>query len=108
MQAYWTGVKRTLSSANASNRVAKRLSLGVAAQFREALRTIGMTQLELARRIDAKPASVCRDLNGGLDRAKLERIQLLAEAIEHDVVVMLRARPKAQRRSNCKVRDSAQ
>jgi transcriptional regulator with XRE-family HTH domain len=44
---------------------------------------------ELARRINAKPPQISRDLHGGLRRATLGRLALIAHALDYDFVPAL-------------------
>jgi hypothetical protein len=66
-------------------------------QFADALQLESVSASELARRVDAKRAGISRDLHGGLSRAKLPRIAELAEALDHDVVVLLAPRNPKRR-----------
>ena len=44
---------------------------------------------ELARRLNAKPPQISRDLHGGLRRATLGRLSLIAAALDYDFVPAL-------------------
>lgn len=82
--------KRSLrNSATAHNGVSPAK---VPAEFRRALRASGVSQVELAERVGVTPAAISRDLKHGLQKAQLDRLQRLANAIAYDVVVLLRPR----------------
>jgi hypothetical protein len=67
-------------------------------QMLDAMDRSKVTAAELARRVSRQPSAISRDLNGGLSRAKLGRIEELAEAIDHDFVVLVLPRNRAERR----------
>jgi transcriptional regulator with XRE-family HTH domain len=43
-----------------------------------------VTAAELARRLNAKPPQISRDLRGGLSKATLSRLSMIAEALGYD------------------------
>lgn len=53
---------------------------------------------EFARRINRKPASISRDLAGGLSSAKLGRVREMANAAGYDVVAVLVPQDPVERR----------
>jgi len=54
---------------------------------------------ELARRLDAKPPQISRDLHGGLRKATLTRLVMIAEALGYDFVPALVPRNKPAQRN---------
>ena len=54
---------------------------------------------ELARRIDAKPPQISRDLHGGLRKASLARLVMIAEALDCDFVPALVPRNEPAQRA---------
>jgi hypothetical protein len=67
-------------------------------QFLDAMQREQITATELARRIKRKPASISRDLAGGLSSAKLGRVREMANAVGYDVVALLVPQDPAERR----------
>ena len=57
-----------------------------------------VTAAELARRMNAKPPQISRDLHGGLSRATLSRLVMIAEALGYDFVPAFVPRTKDRRR----------
>ena len=57
-----------------------------------------MSAAELARRINAKPPQVSRDLHGGLRRATLARLAIIAEALGYEFVPALVPRKQTNKR----------
>ncbi len=79
---------------------ARREELRLEQQFLDAMHAQHITGAELARRTKAKPASISRDLAGGLSAAKLGRVRRLADAIGCDVITLLVPRdPNARKRA---------
>jgi hypothetical protein len=66
-------------------------------QFLDAMLTQNITGAELARRTKSKPASISRDLSGGLSSAKLGRVRQMADAVGCDVVTLLLPRDPYER-----------
>jgi len=66
-------------------------------QFLDAMRLKHVTAAELARRTKRKPASISRDLAGGLSTAKLGRVREMANAFGYDIVAVLVPRDPAER-----------
>jgi transcriptional regulator with XRE-family HTH domain len=59
-----------------------------------------VTAAELARRLNAKPPQISRDLHGGLSKATVSRLSMIAEALGYDFFPALVPRadePKRQR-----------
>jgi hypothetical protein len=67
-------------------------------QFLDAMRLKQVTAAELARRMKRKPASISRDLAGGLSTAKLGRVREMANAVGYDIVAVLVPRDPVERR----------
>jgi hypothetical protein len=67
-------------------------------QFIEAMQAQNITGAELARRTKSRPASISRDLTGGLSSAKLGRVRQMAAAVGYDVVTVLIPRDPNERR----------
>jgi hypothetical protein len=67
-------------------------------QFLDAMQTQHITGAELARRTKSKPASISRDLAGGLSSAKLGRVREMADAVGYDVVTLLVPRDPHERK----------
>ena len=79
---------------------ARREELRLEQQFLDAMQAQQITGAELARRTKTKPASVSRDLAGGLSSAKLGRVRKMADAVGCDVITLLVPRePRARRRA---------
>ncbi len=57
-----------------------------------------VTAAELARRMNAKPPQISRDLHGGLSRATLSRLVMIAEALGYDFMPAFVPRTKDRRR----------
>lgn len=57
--------------------------------LRQIMARENITAAELARRVDAKPPQISRDLRGGLSKATLSRITELVRALGYDFVPML-------------------
>jgi hypothetical protein len=67
-------------------------------QFLDAMHAQHITGAELARRTKSKPASISRDLAGGLSSAKLGRVRQMADAVGCDVITLLVPRDPNERR----------
>lgn len=67
-------------------------------QFIDAMQAQHITGAELARRTKSKPASISRDLAGGLSSAKLGRLRAMADAVGYDVVTLLVPRDPTERK----------
>ncbi|MGC8486391.1 MAG: hypothetical protein ACP5O6_12290 [Candidatus Baltobacteraceae bacterium] len=79
---------------------ARREELRLEQQFLDAMQAQDITGAELARRTKAKPASISRDLAGGLSSAKLGRVRKMADAVGCDVITLLVPRePRARKRA---------
>lgn len=69
-------------------------------QVVDAMQRQHVTAAELARRLSCQPSAISRDLKGGLSKAKLGRLEELANAIEHDFIAFVIPRdPVARRRT---------
>lgn len=58
-----------------------------------------VTAAELARRINVKPPQVSRDLRGGLSKATIGRLSMIAEALGYDFVPAFIPRTDNENRS---------
>ncbi|MHB8357634.1 MAG: hypothetical protein ACYDDQ_13195 [Vulcanimicrobiaceae bacterium] len=67
-------------------------------QFLDAMQAQHITGAELAQRTKSKPASISRDLGGGLSSAKLGRVRQMADAVGYDVITLLVPRDPAARK----------
>ncbi len=67
-------------------------------QVIDAMQRQHVTAAELSRRLSCPPSAISRDLNGGLSKAKIGRVEELANAIEHDFVALVIPRDPAARR----------
>ncbi|MGA8384488.1 MAG: hypothetical protein WB526_07635 [Candidatus Cybelea sp.] len=67
-------------------------------QFIDAMEQQHISAAELARRVNRKPASISRDLSGGLSTAKLGRVREMADAVGYDVVALLVPRDPVERK----------
>lgn len=67
-------------------------------QFIDAMQAQHITGAELARRTKSKPASISRDLAGGLSSAKLGRVREMADAVGCDVITILVPRDPIERK----------
>ena len=76
----------------------ERAALLLEIQFEQELRRRGQSAAQLARTIGAARSSVSRDLAGGLSRAKLERVEAMADALECDLYNVVLPRDRAARR----------
>jgi transcriptional regulator with XRE-family HTH domain len=95
-----TLVERTMRDPVRAARIERRTK---AADIEQMVQTImasrQVTAAELARRINAKPPQISRDLHGGLRRATLGRLAIIAEALGYEFVPVLVPRDdSAQRR----------
>lgn len=84
-------------------RAARIEQLTKAADIEQLVQTImesqHITAAELARRINAKPPQVSRDLHGGLRRATLARLAIIAEALGYEFVPALVPRKSSAKRN---------
>jgi len=73
-----------------SRRIDEHLAeLRLEQQFLEAMERQHMVAAELARRVKRQPASISRDLAGGLSAAKLGRVREMAAAVDCEVLTLL-------------------
>lgn len=56
---------------------------------RDIMELESITAAELARRVKAKPPQISRDLEGGLRKASLSRVNQIAQALGYDFVPLL-------------------
>ncbi|HTD36137.1 MAG TPA: hypothetical protein VK669_01390 [Candidatus Limnocylindrales bacterium] len=75
-----------------------RQDLRLEQQVIDAMQRQHVTAAELARRVSCQPSAISRDLKGGLSKAKLGRVEQLANAIEHDFIAFVIPRDPAERR----------
>jgi transcriptional regulator with XRE-family HTH domain len=94
-----TLVERTKSDPAEAARIDALVS---AISVEHAVRTImeaqKVTAAELARRMNAKPPQISRDLHGGLSNATLGRLASIAEALGYDFVPAFVPRSDGSRR----------
>jgi hypothetical protein len=82
-----------------AHRIDARLEeLRLEQQFLDAMQAQRVTGAELARRTKTKPASISRDLAGGLTAAKLGRVRQMADALGCDVITLLVPRDPKERK----------
>ena len=95
---------RLRADANMARRIDAHLEeLRLEQQFIDAMQAQHISGAELARRTKSKPASISRDLAGGLSSAKLGRVRQMADAVECDVVTLLVPRnPEEKKRAIAK------
>jgi len=91
-----TACVRTRRGPPASTAIWK--SCGWKQQFIDAMEQQHISAAELARRVNRKPASISRDLSGGLSTAKLGRVREMADAVGYDVVALLVPRDPVERK----------
>lgn len=75
-----------------------RHDLRLEQQVVDAMQRQHVTAAELARRLSCQPSAISRDLKGGLSKAKIGRVEELANAIQHDFIGLLIPREPAARR----------
>ena len=91
--------QRLRADAEMARRIDARLEeLRLEQQFLDAMQAQHITGAELARRTKAKPASISRDLAGGLSSAKLGRVRRMADAVGCDVITLLIPREPGERK----------
>jgi transcriptional regulator with XRE-family HTH domain len=82
-----------------AQRIDKKLAhLRLEQQMIDAMEQEHVTAAELARRISRQPSAISRDLNGGLSKAKIGRVEEMAEALGYDFVGLLLPRDREARR----------
>jgi len=91
--------ERLRSDENMARRIDAHLEeLRLEQQFLDAMQAQHISGAELARRTKSKPASISRDLAGGLSSAKLGRVREMADAVGYDVVTLLVPRDPHERK----------
>lgn len=82
-----------------SRRIDKHLAhLRLEQQMIDAMQRQHVTAAELARRVSRQPSAISRDLKGGLSKAKIGRVEELAEAVGYDFVPLVLPRDRKERR----------
>jgi predicted transcriptional regulator len=82
-----------------ARRIDKHLAhLRLEQQMIDAMQHQHVTAAELARRVSRQPSAISRDLNGGLSKAKIGRIEEMAEAVGYDFVPLVLPRDREERR----------
>jgi predicted transcriptional regulator len=82
-----------------AQRIDKKMAhLRLEQQMIDAMEQEHVTAAELARRISRQPSAISRDLNGGLSKAKIGRVEEMAEAVGYDFVGLLLPRDREARR----------
>jgi transcriptional regulator with XRE-family HTH domain len=82
-----------------AHRIDKQMAhLRLEQQMVDAMERENVTAAELARRISRQPSAISRDLNGALSKAKIGRVEEMAEAVGYDFVGLLLPRDREQRR----------
>jgi hypothetical protein len=85
-----TLVDRTKRDPQRAARIQQLVDSAAVEQIVEAIMAAShVTAADLARRLNAKAPQVSRDLHGGLRRATLTRLGLIAKALDHDFVPVL-------------------
>jgi transcriptional regulator with XRE-family HTH domain len=85
-----TLVDRTKRDPRRAARIKQLVDSAAVEQIVEAIMAAShVTAADLARRLNAKAPQVSRDLHGGLRRATLTRLGLIAKALDHDFVPVL-------------------
>ena len=67
-------------------------------QISRAMTEQGVNATQLAARLHADKGMISRDLQGGLSRANYQRIVLMAQALDHDVVTLVLPRSRTKRK----------
>lgn len=82
-----------------AQRIDKQLThLRLEQQMIDAMEREHVTAAELARRISCQPSAISRDLKGGLSKAKIGRVEEMAEAVGYDFVGLVLPRDREERR----------
>ncbi len=82
-----------------AQRIDKQLAhLRLEQQMADAMQRQHVSAAELARRVARQPSAISRDLKGGLSKAKIGRVEDMAEAVDHDFVALVLPRDPKERR----------
>jgi len=82
-----------------AQRIDKQLAhLRLEQQMADAMQRQHVSAAELARRVSRQPSAISRDLKGGLSKAKIGRVEDMAEAVDHDFVALVLPRDPKERR----------
>lgn len=82
-----------------AQRIDKHLAhLRLEQQMIDAMQRQHISAAELARRVSRQPSAISRDLKGGLSKAKIGRVEQLAEAVGYDFVPLVLPRDQKERR----------
>jgi predicted XRE-type DNA-binding protein len=77
---------------------AEREAISLEMQFRQAMEAENVSAAKLADMLEVPASSVSRDLGGGLSKAKLGRIQAIAQKLNHELIPLVLPRdPKARK-----------
>jgi hypothetical protein len=82
-----------------ARRIDKQLAhLRLEQQMIDAMERTHVNAAELARRVSRQPSAISRDLKGGLSKAKIGRVEEMAEAVDHDFIGLVLPRDPGGRR----------
>ena len=82
-----------------AQRIDKQMAhLRLEQQMLDAMERAHVTAAELARRISRQPSAISRDLHGGLSKAKIGRVEEMAEAVGYEFVGLVLPRDREERR----------
>jgi hypothetical protein len=91
--------ERLRQSPETAQRIDKQLAhLRLEQQMADAMQRQHVTAAELARRLSRQPSAISRDLKGGLSKAKIGRVEDMAEAVGYDFVGLVLPRDQKERR----------
>jgi hypothetical protein len=91
--------ERLRSEPDMAQRIDKHLShFRLEQQMIDAMQRQHVTAAELARRVSRQPSAISRDLNGGLSKAKIGRVEEMARAVGYDFVPLVLPRDREERR----------
>lgn len=91
--------ERLRQSPAMAQRIDKQLAhLRLEQQMIDAMQHQQVTAAELARRVSRQPSAISRDLKGGLSKAKIGRVEEMAEAVGYDFVALVLPRDREERR----------
>lgn len=91
--------QRLRKSPEMARRIDRHLAhLRLEQQMADAMQRQHVTAAELARRLSRQPSAISRDLKGGLSKAKIGRVEDMAEAVGYDFVALVLPRDPKERR----------
>jgi hypothetical protein len=91
--------QRLRKSPEMAQRIDRHLAhLRLEQQMADAMQRQHVTAAELARRLSRQPSAISRDLKGGLSKAKIGRVEDMAEAVGYDFVALVLPRDPKERR----------